>query len=471
MAKGESRGGGYDRNTDRRNIGLLASATMPSMASGSTNAPVSIGQLMTPSAGRIAPTDGGNVDNANVDELAKRNESFLTDPTNMNMLKQFGMTLAGGGSPGHAMYQALTVPERAAAANAKAQETGLDITQKQLNIQKTIKELTAGTEKTPTEMMKLLNEADTLDAAGRKDEAKLLRSRVYQLSQEMSLKDGTLLVPPGDSGGGAGAGTPGNAGIAPDGAGASAAGAGADGMPTVVNIPGGKADLEAQAATERINAAKQKDLMDGLVVGASADGLIDLLNSSNVANYTTVGIIGGNPIMNWLSQNSANARDKLAVINANFTTQALQNMRDASKTGGALGQVSDFENRMLASTLVNLSQTQDKDTLIQNLKTAKWLFDPNAIDQRAAISKQLADKKITTDEAKNQFDALMRAAVFGDGAIPGANVSGPAMDITVPPAYVPEEYARRWQFATPDQKRMMLNDEDRAKFDATVGVK
>jgi hypothetical protein len=45
----------------------------------------------------------------------------------------------------------------------------------------------------------------------------------------------------------------------------------------------------------------------------------------------------------------------------------LQAMRNASPTGGALGQVSDAENKLLASTVANLDANQSESQLRDNL--------------------------------------------------------------------------------------------------------
>jgi hypothetical protein len=65
------------------------------------------------------------------------------------------------------------------------------------------------------------------------------------------------------------------------------------------------------------------------------------------------------------------AHDLVKVIDtvkANVGFDKLQQMRAASPTGGALGQVSDFENRMLQSVLGNLETSQSQEQLLYNLR-------------------------------------------------------------------------------------------------------
>lgn len=62
---------------------------------------------------------------------------------------------------------------------------------------------------------------------------------------------------------------------------------------------------------------------------------------------------------------------KLATIKANLGFDKLQAMRDASPTGGALGQVSEMENRLLQSVWGSVEQAQNPKELRTNLARVK----------------------------------------------------------------------------------------------------
>lgn len=62
-----------------------------------------------------------------------------------------------------------------------------------------------------------------------------------------------------------------------------------------------------------------------------------------------------------------NFGELLNTIKANIGFDKLQVMREASPTGGALGQVSDFENRMLQAVYGSLEQSQSEQQLRYNL--------------------------------------------------------------------------------------------------------
>jgi len=88
------------------------------------------------------------------------------------------------------------------------------------------------------------------------------------------------------------------------------------------------------------------------------------------------------------------ARDlesNLNAIKAVIGFQALQNMREASPTGGALGQVSDLENRLLQSQLGNLEIGQSPTQIIENLKKVRQRVVENFGITRAAFTGQYGE--------------------------------------------------------------------------------
>lgn len=62
-------------------------------------------------------------------------------------------------------------------------------------------------------------------------------------------------------------------------------------------------------------------------------------------------------------------------IGANIGFDRLQQMRNQSPTGGALGQVSDFENKLLQSVYGSLRQSQNKGQLDYNLRRLKNIYN------------------------------------------------------------------------------------------------
>lgn len=129
-------------------------------------------------------------------------------------------------------------------------------------------------------------------------------------------------------------------------------------------IPGtGKGE---KVATEALNA------MEGTV--AKYDKTIALAERL-LKNPSLDGIIGniqGNIPETVLSLSSQDAANALSDYNALISVagfQELQAMRDASPTGGALGQVSDSENRLLQQSAFASSRTQSEAKFRESLKT------------------------------------------------------------------------------------------------------
>ncbi len=73
----------------------------------------------------------------------------------------------------------------------------------------------------------------------------------------------------------------------------------------------------------------------------------------------------------FLPSDARTLRGKLDSIRANIGFDALSNMRQNSPTGGALGAVSDNENKLLQSTIDALDQGLSPDVLKQNLESVR----------------------------------------------------------------------------------------------------
>ena len=65
---------------------------------------------------------------------------------------------------------------------------------------------------------------------------------------------------------------------------------------------------------------------------------------------------------------------RLDTLKAMIAFDSLQKMRDASPTGGALGQVSERELALLQATVASLEQSQSKEQFLQNLDIVEQTF-------------------------------------------------------------------------------------------------
>lgn len=89
----------------------------------------------------------------------------------------------------------------------------------------------------------------------------------------------------------------------------------------------------------------------------------DIYDSPGLKGIT--GVIGQFPV--WPGSDRANSRAKLETLKSQIGFRVLQTMRDMSKTGGALGQVSDRENLMLQNNLAALDRAQSYDEFRRSL--------------------------------------------------------------------------------------------------------
>ena len=116
-------------------------------------------------------------------------------------------------------------------------------------------------------------------------------------------------------------------------------------------IPGGPADQKISGAfnADKAQLAGTFDSLNRLATGAN-----ELLSSPGLKGI--VGIQGKFP--NIPGSDAANAQALLETLKSQVGFGVLQAMRDASKTGGALGAVSDAEGKRLEANLAALSQAQ-----------------------------------------------------------------------------------------------------------------
>lgn len=138
----------------------------------------------------------------------------------------------------------------------------------------------------------------------------------------------------------------------------------APGQPTITDLPQSAANA-AKAASQ----AEQKGKYASIVtedIDRAKTAIAD-------ASFPVTGFWGGttSKIPGTPAYNLARLLD---TIKANAGFDRLQEMRNASTTGGALGQVSDFENKLLQATIGNLEQSQDKEQLLYNLDRVKKIY-------------------------------------------------------------------------------------------------
>jgi hypothetical protein len=431
MARGESRGGGYDASIDkqqekRKTLGTEtrqdANSQTPSSVSGDTlQAPSSLGDLMTPSTpGRAAQPASPDEFNARVAE----NHSFLTHPDTRASMLDFATAMLGGGEHMRALGTGIRqniqneIENEQRARQLDLSERGQNIELRGQDIQMRGQDISA--KGSPSELMKTIEAAKEAKASGDMKSFNVYMSRAYQIANEFSAPSGQVTKYD------------------------------ADGNPMLTNIPGGKADLEAQQAQLALEQARTNELNKSLIVNGSADQVITAIDSSDNPNLTITGFGG---LLNFIpASESQNVAAAIQNIQSNLTIDQLKAVRDASKTGGAFGNISDYEDRLLSSTVATLRQTMDAQTLRKQLMMVKFMFDPAMNTAKKDISKQVQDGTLTPTEGENAYQTLFQQYSFGAEAGNAAS----SFDPKKAPSYVTPELQQVWGQLDP------MNPEDQA---------
>ncbi len=132
-------------------------------------------------------------------------------------------------------------------------------------------------------------------------------------------------------------------------------------------VPGSAADVERREI-EQIETTKleNKERYNSQVARVAVD-TSKMLEKQGVFDLPDAGIVG-DKLARWgFSQEAVNIKNNLVTIKAGIAFDRLQAMREASKTGGALGSVTERELDMLASAYGSLDQSSDATILRQNL--------------------------------------------------------------------------------------------------------
>jgi hypothetical protein len=143
---------------------------------------------------------------------------------------------------------------------------------------------------------------------------------------------------------------------------------------------------------------------------ASADRIINTVDEAiPLVGITTAGVAGA---LNIPGTDGRNLEEALKTIKANLGFDRLQQMRDASKTGGALGQVAVKELEALQASIASLDRGQSPDTLRRNLEDIKfyysrWSKAVKGEDPGPAVRPRKEEKKGAAGTMAAEDDALV----------------------------------------------------------------
>ena len=122
-------------------------------------------------------------------------------------------------------------------------------------------------------------------------------------------------------------------------------------------------DLNAQKEDKAAAAKLKQDQ----ALNHAAKVITDVQEATSLVNGMTTGLTGKTSSL-VPGTDAYNLNNRLLTIKANLGFDRLQQMRDASPTGGALGQVAVQELNALQSTVGSLEIGQDRKELVKNLE-------------------------------------------------------------------------------------------------------
>ena len=174
----------------------------------------------------------------------------------------------------------------------------------------------------------------------------------------------------------------------------------------LIPIPGGT-PYEKRREEELRKEASRRESID------KANSLIKKIDTaiSEIGPLTTG--IGGALLKNVPATSAKNLNETLKTVKANIGFDTLQGLRESSKSGGALGPVSDRENELLQTARGSLDQKQSDDQLISNLKDLRKHYSNVILISESKTGDPEADSAIaqiiSSEEPENKKRALISA--------------------------------------------------------------
>lgn len=177
-------------------------------------------------------------------------------------------------------------------------------------------------------------------------------------------------------------------------------------VPMALPIAGTKLAEEQEAEVKKVEQRQESKGITSDIVTTDIDRAVKLVEENKDTWFPVTGIVGA--ATKYVPGTDAyNTAQLLEGIKANIGFDKLQAMRSASPTGGALGPVSDFENRLLQATYGSLEQEQTREQFLFNIRRVKRIYEAvvhgemvgegGGLDQ-AKIKKVLEESNITLNE-------------------------------------------------------------------------
>lgn len=175
------------------------------------------------------------------------------------------------------------------------------------------------------------------------------------------------------------------------------------GLTASINMVSKQEAAQAKAeAKAQVDAEKQRQASE-LAFGRATNIVSTVDEALNLVNGRTAGPLG-QQLKAIGGTGAADLESKLKTVKSLLAVTELQKIREASKTGGALGNVSNKDIDLLESTIANLDQKQSPDSLRKGLQKVQEIY-----------TKILRDAGMVTGQAAPQAPAAAPAQVDTKG--------------------------------------------------------
>lgn len=174
-------------------------------------------------------------------------------------------------------------------------------------------------------------------------------------------------------------------------------------------IPGSKAEREANDLAEKKTKADRIKGEVGTTVGNALDDIDRLMKS---ATLPTTGAIGSR-LASMPGTAAHDISQALSTVGANISFSQLQQMRESSPTGGALGNVTEGEQKMLQNSFAALSQSQSEEQFKTNLGRVRAVFERIVHGRTLTPQERKTGGPMTMERAKGLRDEAAAAIAGG----------------------------------------------------------
>lgn len=174
-------------------------------------------------------------------------------------------------------------------------------------------------------------------------------------------------------------------------------------------IPGSKAEQEARD----LAAKKAKaDAMRGETGNTVANALDDIDRLSREAFFPVAGPVGSR-LAQFSGTAAHDVKQAITTIAANISFDKLQQMREASPTGGALGAVTERELELLKNSAASLEQSQTPQQFRTNLGRVRAIFERTVHGRTLTPQERRIGGPMTPERAQSLRDEAQRAIDAG----------------------------------------------------------